>query len=161
MSPLANPDPLAQLNDIIGPTSPNWFPPAPLYWALLLLIMALFFGTYYFVKQYKKQQKVQQSLLINLHQLAHNKADFIVLNQLLKACALRYFPRDEVASLHGEQWFDFLQKYSRQTIFKNKQNFMQRLYHVTPQACHETDFMEAKKWIMALPKQIKKAQQDV
>lgn len=161
MSPLANQDPLAQLNDIIAPTAPSWFPPAPIYWLLLSLIVAVVVLSYYFLKKYKSQQLLQKSQLLKLHQLQRQKVDFITLNQLLKGCALSYLPRTDVASLHGEQWFDFLQENSLQPIFKDKQDFMQRLYHIKQQATHDTDFIEAKRWIIALPKQIKKAQKDV
>ena len=161
MSPLDNQDPLAQLNDIIAPTAPNWFPPALIYWVLFLLIIVIVVASYYFVKKHQTQQKLQKSQLNKLAQLQQQNIDFIALNQLLKGCALSYFPRSEVASLHGEQWFYFLQKYSDIAIFKNKKEFMQRLYQSNKQPTNESDFIDAKKWITALPKQIKKAQKDV
>ncbi|WP_022942875.1 DUF4381 domain-containing protein [Psychromonas hadalis] len=159
MSPLANQDPLAQLNDIIGPNAPSWFPPAPIYWGLLLFFMALIFITYAFLKQHQKHQKKQKTLLNKLHQLEQQQANFIRLNQLLKAAALSYFPREEVASLHGEQWFDFLQKYSTSPLLGNKQHFVQRLYQVDIEALDKDDYRAAKKWITTLPKQIKKQSQ--
>ena len=161
MSPLDNQDPLAQLNDIIGPSAPNWFPPAFIYWLLLALIIVVVAASIYFYKKYKKQHQLQKSQLAKLSQLQQQKIDFIALNQLLKGCALAYFTRSEVASLHGEQWFEFLQKHSDFIIFKDKKEFMQRLYQSNNQATNESDFIDAKKWITALPKQIKKAQKDV
>lgn len=161
MSPLANQDPLAQLNDIIAPTAPSWFPPAPIYWVLLLVLVASIFTSYYFVKKYQQQHKLQKLQLNKLQQLEQQHVDFITLNKLLKGCVLSYFPRSEVASLHGTSWFYFLQKHSNFPIFNNKQDFMTRLYQDKCPATQQSDFIEAKKWITALPKQIKKAQKNV
>ena len=156
MSPLANQDPLAQLNDIIAPTAPSWFPPAPIYWCLLILTICLVIGVLYYFKKQQKQRQILKSQLALLSELEQQQVDFIVLNQLLKGCALNYLPRSEVASLHGAQWFDFLQQHSDVAIFKDKQDFMTRLYQAECQATQDVDFIEAKKWITALPKQIKK-----
>ncbi len=161
MSPLANQDPLAQLNDIIAPTAANWFPPAPIYWLILLLCSLLIAVTYYFVKQHSKQRKQQKLYLNKLTQLQADKASFIALNQLLKGCAISYFSRSEVASLHGEQWFDFLQRYSAKPIFADKASFVQRLYQSDVEAINEADYQMAKTWITALPKQIKRVNKDV
>ncbi|MCP5076879.1 MAG: DUF4381 domain-containing protein [Psychromonas sp.] len=156
MSPLANQDPLAQLNDIIAPTAPNWFPPAPIYWALLLISATLIFVVYYILKKRHQQQKLQKIHLSKLADLQQTEASFVALNQLLKGCALSYFSRNEVASLHGELWFDFLQKYSASPLFGNKQDYVQRLYQVDIQSADENDYSAAKNWISALPIQLKK-----
>lgn len=161
MSPIANQDPLAQLNDIIAPTTPHWFPPAPIYWLLALLTMASVVTLFYIIKKYKIEHKLQKVQLRKLQQLQQQQINFVALNQLLKGCVLHYFSREEVASLHGELWFEFLQKYATTPIFKNKQNFMRRLYQTDIHAAPESDFLEAKKWIIELPKQIKKVNKHV
>jgi hypothetical protein len=160
MSPLANQDPLAQLNDIIAPAVPSWFPPAPVYWVLLLITITAIFIVYYFAyhlpKKGRLQQKQQKNQLAELKKLQMQQANFIALNQLLKGCVLTYFSRDEVASLHGEQWFEFLQKYATTPIFKTKQEFMQRLYQADIHTIDDKEYSDAKRWIIELPKQIKK-----
>jgi len=161
MSPLANQDPLAQLNDIISPSAPSWFPPAPIYWLLLFVTIVIICFSYYSWKKQRKQQEIKTSQLNKLAQLRQEQVDFIKLNQLLKGCALTYFARSDVASLHGEAWFDFLQKYSDVSLFESKQAFIQRLYQHPSQPASETDFSEAKKWISTLPKQVKKVQKNV
>jgi hypothetical protein len=161
MSPLANQDPLAQLNDIIALTPPSWFPPALIYWLLLLLSIATLVLAYYLIKKLKAEKKHQQSQLLKLKDLQQQDADFITLNQFLKGSALSYFSRQEVASLHGEKWFEFLQKYATFTIFNNKQDFMRRLYQNQETATNKKDFSDAKRWIIELPKQINKVKKDV
>ena len=161
MSPLANQDPLAQLNDIIAPTAPHWFPPAPIYWVLLALTFVALFVVFYLTKKLKKQQQLQKSQLAKLSLLRQQQASFIELNQLLKGCVLTYFSREKVASLHGEQWFYFLQKYSTTPLFNDKQAFMARLYQTDILTVDEQDYAAAKKWISELPKQIKKVHKNV
>lgn len=156
MSPLDNQDPLAQLNDIASLTPPSWFPPALIYWELLFTTIILIVGAYYFIKKINKQKKQQKLFLLKLKQLQQQSASFISLNQLLKGCALHYFPRQEVASLHSEAWYEFLQQNASFTMFSNKQDFIYRLYQSDQQDCQDKDFSEAKRWVIELPKQIKK-----
>ncbi len=156
MSPLANNNPLSQLNDIIAPTTASPWPPAPVYWLLLFLSAALIAAAVYLFKRFKKQRQKQQQAFIQLQQLQAKQADFIALNQLLKGVTLNYFPRQQVASLHGEQWFDFLQYYAATPLFSSKQAFLRRLYQDSEQPCSDDDFVQAKGWIKALPKQLKK-----
>ena len=156
MSPLANADPLSQLNDIIAPTAASAWPPAPVYWGLILLLLLLCGCAVFLFKRIKKAQLKQKLALTKLHQLQAEDADFVHLNQLIKGVALSYFPRQQVASLHGEQWFDFLQRYAVTPLFTDKQKFLQRLYKGGEQPCSSDDFAQAKIWIKQLPKQIKK-----
>ncbi|MCW8995809.1 MAG: DUF4381 domain-containing protein, partial [Psychromonas sp.] len=128
MSPLANQNPLSQLNAIIEPSAASPWPPALIYWLLLGLFLLLLVVAVYLFKHLKKQQRKQKRALTKLHQLEAKNADFIKLNQLIKGTALSYFPRQQVASLHGEQWFDFLQTYSTTPLFNSRKEFIERLY---------------------------------
>jgi len=156
MSPLANQNPLAQLNDIIAPTAASPWPPAPFYWVILVVLIIAIVALVYLVKRIKKQRVRQQQALLKLRQLQAENADFILLNQLIKGVALSYFPREQVASLHSDAWFDFLQRYSTTPLFINKDVFLQRLYQYSNTPCSAEDFIQVKNWIKQLPKQIKK-----
>lgn len=157
MSP-ANQDPLAQLNDIIAPSAPHWWPPAAIYWLLLIAFAVLIIGAIYLFNKVKKEGLKQQQALQKLQQLKQANANFISLNQLLKGVALLYFPRQQVASLHSEKWFDFLHCYAASPIFESKQAFLKRLYSQGAQDCSDNDFAQVKIWIKNLPRQIKKQQ---
>lgn len=156
MSPLAKQNPLAQLNDIIAPTTANQWPPAPIYWVLLITFVVLIIASVYLFKRLKKQRAKQLQALQKLQQLQADTASFVVLNQLIKGVVLLYFPRCTVASLHGEHWFNFLQNYSANPLFSSKDIFLQRLYSNGEQNCSADDFAQSKIWIKQLPKQIKK-----
>jgi hypothetical protein len=161
MSPLANQDPLAQLNDIIAPTAASPWPPALIYWLLLATLIVSIVGLVYLFKRNQIQRVKQQQALLKLQQLQADNANFIVLNQLIKGVTLSYFPRRKVASLHSQQWFNFLQRYSSEPIFTSEQVFIKRLYQDNDSACSAEDFMQTKKWIKQLPKQIKKHRKEV
>jgi hypothetical protein len=156
MSPLANQNPLSQLNGIIEPAGASPWPPAPIYWLLLLALLISVGGAFYLFKRIKQQRLKQQQALNQLQQLQAADADFVLLNQLLKGVALSYFARRQVASLHGAQWFDFLQRYAATPLFTSKQSFLERLYSSCDPRCSADDFAQAKNWIKQLPKQIKK-----
>jgi hypothetical protein len=160
MSPLANQNPLDKLNDIIAPIAPSWWPPAPIYWFLSLAVIILLIATFYLFRNLKKMQLTQQRPLLELQHLKESNANFIELNQLLKGVALLYFPRHQVASLHGPLWFDFLQSYSARPIFGKQATFIARLYNNVEQLCSAEDITQAKAWIIELPKQIKKQQKE-
>ena len=149
--------PLENLNDITGPAAPSAWPPAPIVWLLLFILLLALTGAFFAFKKFKKESQKQQQLLNELNKLQQNGGDFISLNQLLKAVSLRYFPRTQVASLHGGNWFDFLQNYSSQQLFDNKDLFTKRLYGTSSQ-CTTDDYEAVKQWIISLPKQIRKKQ---
>lgn len=158
--PLSKQSPLAQLHDIIPPDAPDFWPPAPLYWFLLIASMGLIAGAIYLYKGVKSERLKYRAALFKLQQLKDKGADFIELNQLVKGVALLYFPRQQVASLHGEQWFDFLLTYSARPLFESKALFLQRLYNSHQQSCSGNDFEQAERWIKQLPEQIRKQQKE-
>ncbi|MEH6453524.1 MAG: DUF4381 domain-containing protein [Psychromonas sp.] len=150
MSQLDSQNMLNQLHDIIAPSAPSPWPLASIYWVLLVLIITAIIGLFFFISKYKKQQQKQKIALQKLHQLQQSKTSFIQLNQLLKGAALLYYPRQQVASLHGEKWFDFLQKNTDISLFGDKKSFMQRLYKNSEKNCSEDDFSQARIWIKSL-----------
>jgi hypothetical protein len=152
---------LSQLNDIIAPSPPSFWPLPAIFWILLVVISTTLIGLFIIFKKYKKQHNKQKIVLKELQKLQQSKATFIQLNQLLKGTALLYFPRQDVASLHGEQWFDFLQRESTERIFQDKQSFLKRLYNNNEQICSEQDFTQAKVWIKSLNHKLKSQQKSV
>ena len=161
MSQLDDQNILSQLNDIIAPSPPSFWPLPVIYWALFVLIIAAIISLFIFIKKYKQQQRKQKPVLQKLQELQQSQATFIELNQLLKGASLLYFPRAEVASLHGEQWFDFLQKNATECIFEDKKAFLKRLYKDDQQSCCEDDFAQAKSWIKSLNNKIKSQKKSV
>ena len=155
------PTPNNPFEQIILPTAvPSAWPPAPIYWLILAGSVSLVVGLIFLIKRHrKKQQKIQQALLVLQQLRRQNTPNFAALNQLLKGLALQYYPRHKVASLTGEAWFNFLQLHHTGStpLFGEKTQFCQRLYQ-QPSMCDEQDFKSVTHWIKGFPAQVKRLQ---
>jgi uncharacterized protein DUF4381 len=73
-----NPDPLAQLRDIHLPEPVGWWPPAPGWWIIaLLLFLLILFATKYLIARHRQRQFRRQakSLLTQCWETYQQKAD--------------------------------------------------------------------------------------
>jgi hypothetical protein len=109
------PDPLAALHPLRTPEPLPWWPPAPGWWLLAGLLLAVLSWAawrswrHYHSNQYRRSARVGVQTLLARHADHGDPARTLgELNTLLKAVALRSCPRAEVASLSGERWRDFL-----------------------------------------------------
>lgn len=112
-----------QLADIHLPQAPAAWPPAWGWWLLLALVLAM--GVFLVVKyrRFKARKQRRQQVLHALDTLAQrlhkerNTAAIADLNILLRRLALTHFPRQQVASLTGKKWLEFLDKSANMTEF--------------------------------------------
>jgi hypothetical protein len=112
-------DPLAQLRDIHLPEPVSWWPPAPGWWLLAVLVLiALAAISLFFYKRYQHNSFRRQALqLLENHFLdwQHNQNTSLYLqqvNSVLKRTALLCFPEADVAALSGTEWTLFLDRHS-------------------------------------------------
>ncbi|WP_372943301.1 DUF4381 domain-containing protein [Shewanella sp.] len=106
-----NAGPLAQLQDIKLPDPISAMPIAPGYWIIAALVIILLAWLSY--KLYKKYQHhaPRKMALAMLNQYDINDDDFAAnVNSLLKRTAMTYLPRQHLAKLNGQPWFDWLDK---------------------------------------------------
>lgn len=108
-------DPLAQLNPLREPAAIGWWPLAPGWWLLIALVLivagvlAWLLIARYRRNAYRRQAIIELQVIRNRWE--NGGDDSLCLTQtnaLLKAVALRAFPRRDIASISGEQWRDFL-----------------------------------------------------
>ncbi|WP_417698128.1 DUF4381 domain-containing protein [Psychromonas sp.] len=155
------PTPNNPFEQIILPTQvPSAWPPAPIYWLILAVIISAVTVLVWWLKQRrKKQQKVKEALLALQQLRRQDSASFAELNQLLKGLALQYYSRQKVASLTGEAWFSFIQAHHTGStpLFGEQVQFCQRLYQ-QPSMCDEQDFKSVSHWIKGFPAQVKRLQ---
>ncbi|MCW8445107.1 DUF4381 domain-containing protein [Fluoribacter gormanii] len=121
---MANTDPLAQLKDIHLPTPIGWWPMAPGWYILialvLFLVMVIAYGIY---KKHRNALAKKQALLLlknyqNQYENEQNGAQASAhISELLRRVALVYYPREQVASLHGDEWLTFLKETSKNIDF--------------------------------------------
>lgn len=109
-----NPAATLELEDIHLPAQPGLWPPAIGWWLLLLLVIAaLGFATHRFrrYRQRRKHLRKIQRALTSLEPLPGKRANpqtLTEVNQLLRTLALMYFPDQDIASLTGQAWLEFL-----------------------------------------------------
>ena len=110
-------NPLINLKDIHLPQPVSFWPPAPGWWVLaVLLISSLFIGGVWFYRQHKKRRPKTEALRIlkDLQILYQNSQDEVEslrnLSNLIRRTALTLYDIDAVASLQGSSWLEFLDK---------------------------------------------------
>jgi len=107
-------DPLAALKDIHLPAPVDWWPLAPGWWVLIILVLAGLIAGVIYLRRHIKRNAYRRQALEQL-QLLENTPErdsrwLQSLNELLKRCAQSAYPQGNTASLHGEKWRHFLQQ---------------------------------------------------
>jgi hypothetical protein len=110
-------DPLAQLRDIHQPAMIESWPPAPGWWLLaalgLAVVIAVIVWAYrhWHANRYRREAERELSDLLADWRLQQDDFAYLQsLQLLLKRVALTRFPREDVASLTGEAWVQFLDR---------------------------------------------------
>ncbi len=97
------------LRDIHLPDSISfWWPLAPGWWLLLLSLFLLILGTIWLIKRYKAPKRVALRQLKKLAKVDEPKQLVKEISTLLRRFYITKYPRNEVASLTGESWLEFL-----------------------------------------------------
>lgn len=109
-----NPQQVLQLRDIHLPGAPAFWPPAPGWWLVAAVLLALLaWLTVAVLRRYliRRQCKRLFSALARLeHRLASERTPDALaqISVLLRRLALMRFPRQQVAALTGNAWLRFL-----------------------------------------------------
>ena len=116
-----NQDPLAELRDIHLPDAISWWPPAPGWWILALVIILLVsFAIVRQVRNYLHNRYRTEAVLVldaawQQFQRDHNTQAYLwQLTELLKRTALTAYPDVPVSGLQGQQWLKFLDSTHRE-----------------------------------------------
>ena len=110
-----NPDLLSQLRDIHSSPEVPWWPPAPGWWALAVLLLVLsawlfrqLFARYKAHKRRKQMLAWVDHLNDSIDPAREPQAYLSTLNRIFKLVALRAFPERQCAVMAGQDWADFL-----------------------------------------------------
>ncbi len=105
-------DPLSQLRDIHLPQPGGFWPPAPGWWIMLAIALALAALAFVLVRRKQRRNRwlgTAKKELLRLEQTAAADNDwFTALNQLLKKSARMRYPERVPEALSGEPWIHFL-----------------------------------------------------
>lgn len=124
MNPTA--DPLAGLRGYHLPEAISWWPPAPGWWGLLLMLL-IFLGSIIWVivrwRQRQRPVRLARAELKRLRVIFEQDKDSAAftrgISRLLRRYALSRFPREQVAGLAGERWLAFLDAQGGRGQFTN------------------------------------------
>jgi len=120
-------NPLANLKDIHLPDAVSAWPPAPGWWILAFLIVALLsWSIWIFWKKYQQKHLLRVSIA-TLEQLEkdfekHQNPQQLIrqYSSLLRRVSIALFSRSEVASLTGQSWLEFLDNRAHTTLFNSE-----------------------------------------
>ena len=120
----ADPTSLERLFDIVVPTPVPWWPPAPGWFVVAGVSLALIVWGTWRAWRCWRASAYRRAALAEWRQLKAQAADpgrreaaLRCVPELVKRTALAAFPREAVASLSGEAWLQFLDRSGRTTVF--------------------------------------------
>jgi len=111
-----NPGSELPLRDIHLPDPLSWWPPAPGWWLLLTLLVAIALLGGYLLHRYRRNalQRAAQQALHRIGEDYRQSGDARVLAQqlsiLLRRVSLSCYPRRQVAGLTGRAWLSLLDR---------------------------------------------------
>ncbi len=122
-------DPLAELRGLHQPDAVGWWPLAPGWWVLMILVLAAL--TWYLVRawlhkqrnlyrQHAREELDQLTTEFNQHQ---DKSVYLVdSHKLLRRVALHHYPnqQQDFAGLTGAEWQQFLNNCCEEKVFDAK-----------------------------------------
>jgi hypothetical protein len=116
-----------ELKDIHLPDPISWWPLAPGWWILLILVIALTVLSYIFIPKLLKKISHQPAAKLAMtefkiiqqqHRAQHNKRLLVQsLSVLLRRICMTYDSRQNIASLTGQAWIDKLNNLNPQQRF--------------------------------------------
>ena len=148
---------LQQLHDIQLPSPIPFWPMAPGWWFLAILMLALLIiGSIKSLRLIKRHQKIrafedQIQQLNHLYQLEPQRA-LAELSILIKRIALTVFPRAEITPLKGQAWLTFLDKTGQTQGFS--EGIGQCLATAPYQANPQVDFLSLTQLVQQWFKQV-------
>ncbi|MCW8854250.1 MAG: DUF4381 domain-containing protein [Gammaproteobacteria bacterium] len=152
-----------ELRDIHLPDTIAWWPPAPGWWLLALLILIMVFIIPVIIKRLKSKPLNKLALIefrkIELSFQTHQSKTRLAqdISVLLRRICLSYKPRREAASLTGPQWIEYLNTMTANKFFSDQ--LAEILFNAPYQKQAEFNAHElissCKAWITQLPRRIK------
>ncbi|MCP4394048.1 MAG: DUF4381 domain-containing protein [Alphaproteobacteria bacterium] len=137
---------LKELKDIHMPiTDVSIWPLAPGWWIVItVLSLAAYFSIRYYIKVTESMKRRAEDELAKIKAKFEQNNDFkelaINISALLKRVAIVKFGYNEVASLHGREWLEFLQNNSNPNDAKKFDNTFAKIIAEAPYAPENYNF---------------------
>jgi len=149
---------LPNLKDIHLPEAIGWWPPAPGWWLLaaLLLLLPLLWRALRRFQQRPRKPRYRSAALQELehyylqYQQQQDSNSYIQsVSALLKRVAMQCYNSDEVASLSGEQWGEFLGRDQPEALRAGIEATLRQAHSPQSQVDGDEFYRFAKQWIEA------------
>ncbi|WP_299496243.1 DUF4381 domain-containing protein [uncultured Shewanella sp.] len=144
----ATPNPaLASLKDIHLPTAIGHWPLPIGYWVVIVISLIIVFALSALIFKHYKYTAAKREALRHLALLqADDEYYAIQVNSILKRAAMSYVPRQQIASLEGKAWYNWL---ASQENIPQLNQLLDSRYQQTPLNITELETLKvlAKQWI--------------
>ena len=151
------PEPSLPLRDLHLPDPVGWWPPAPGWWVLAVLLLLLPLAGWALRRQLRRRPpRYRRAALVELERI---RTDFAAdgddakaigaVSALLKRVALQCFPAEQVAPLSGAQWADFLGRDSSPALQQQLGLLLERVHRPGGAADIDPLLEFAARWIRA------------
>lgn len=150
----ANTQILHALRDIHLPKAISFWPPAPGWFVLVILGIAVFVSLAYYLQRRWQRSKANKAALLQLAVLQQQRQEMpateVAANIaiLLRRVALSHYLRTDIAALQGDAWLHFLDKTGKTNTFIQHKHLLLKI----PYKKHTKNdvtilFTLAKRWI--------------
>ncbi|MBW3695468.1 DUF4381 domain-containing protein [Vibrio sp. T187] len=120
--------PPLELSPSILPAAPSWWPLQWGWWSLAAVAIVTIIAILFVIK-YRKKKLASKKAALKLFTLETQPLTPSSALEVLRQAALSYYPRERVAQLTGDDWYQFLDSQVAQPIFThNQQTWQQALY---------------------------------
>ena len=140
---------LDNLNDIIIPQAVGYFPLAPGWYVVGLLVLSLLFHfLFLFFSTYKKNLYRREALEELEHFTKQNKEEAIELLSLAKRVAIVAFGRETIAKLSSTSWWDFMQEHSKVRVSSQLRENIEKILYDRGYECSSSDYTDIKTFVL-------------
>jgi hypothetical protein len=103
-------NPLSQLVDIQLPNAPSLWPPALGWWIIAIVFLVCTFTLGRWILERRRKQLPLREFISRLNDvtMTTEAQTLETLSQLLRQYAIHQYGREQVSSLHGTAWLEFL-----------------------------------------------------
>ncbi|MGF1751995.1 DUF4381 domain-containing protein [Vibrio makurazakiensis] len=146
--------PPLDLSPSLLPEVPSWWPLQWGWWSLIAACLIIICAVILYLR-HRKNKLISKKAALKIFALKTQPLTPSGALEVLRQAALSYFPRERVAHLTGDDWYQFLDSQVSKPIFThNQQLWQQALYSKStkPDAQAEQLIQDCERWVNeALP----------